>query len=120
MKKLLFALVLVTIGMSSCSKDAATTLVGKWKLVSIVMKSSVYNNTISGTSADYVDFKTNKTVETYFQGDLSTTSYSINGNSLEIDGQNFTINTLTSSIAVLYSSEGTGSSKTETTINLKK
>ena len=122
MKKiLLFAMLLSTVVMTSCSKDSAKpTLVGKWQLVSYDYKIGTISAPINVTAADYVEFKTNGTVLTNISGQSKSVPYSINGSNVTIDGDLYTITTLTSSNATLYITSGTGSSKSEETITLKK
>ena len=57
MKKiLLFAILLSTVVMTSCSKDSANpTLVGKWQLVSYDYKIGTISAPINVTAADYVE-----------------------------------------------------------------
>ena len=120
-KLLLFAMVLATVAMTSCSKSSSTpTLVGTWKVVNLVSSSSGYTDTYTGVAADYVEFKTNGTVTSFVDGELTTTSYSVSGTNAVIDGVDYTITTLTTSAATLYHTEGTGSSRFQVTINLRK
>jgi hypothetical protein len=120
-KLLLFAMVLATVAMTSCSKSSSTpTLVGKWNIASLVTSASGYTDTYTGVSTDYADFKSNGTVTTFVDGELSTSSYSVSGTNAVIDGVDYTITTLTTSAATLYHTEGTGSSRFQVTINLRK
>lgn len=114
-------MLLATVAMTSCSKSSSSpTLVGKWKVVSLVYKTSTFSDTYTGLTGDYMDFKTNGYVESSLDGDLITYTYSINGSNVIIDGDNFAITTLTTSAATLYYTQGTGSSKIEATYSLKK
>jgi hypothetical protein len=120
-KLLLFAMLLTTVTMNSCSKDAAKlTLVGKWKIVNLIYKTSTFNDTYNGLANDYFDFKSNGNLETSLDGDIVIQPYSINGSNVTIDGETFSISTLTTSATTLYYTQGTGSSKIEATYNLKK
>ena len=128
-KLLLFAMLLSTVVMTSCSKDSANptlvgnanpTLVGKWQLVSYDYKIGTISAPINITAADYVEFKTNGTVLTSISGESKSVPYSINGSNVTIDGELYSITTLTSSNATLYNTSGTGISKIEVTIILKK
>lgn len=114
-------MLLSTVVMTSCSKDSAKpSLVGKWQLVSYVYKIGTFSAPINGTAADYVEFKTNGTVVTSISGQSTSVPYSINGSNVTIDGELYNITTLTSSNATLYNTSGTGISKIEITITLKK
>lgn len=120
-KLLLFAMLLSTVVMTSCSKDSAKpTLVGKWKIVSLVYKTAIYNDSYIGLANDYFDFKSNGNLETSLNGATGTQSYTINGSNVTIDGQTFSISTLTTSATTLYSTQGIGIAKIEVTYNLKK
>ena len=120
-KLLLFAMLLSTAVMTSCSKDSAKpTLVGKWKIVSLVYKTAIYNDSYIGLANDYFDFKSNGNLETSLNGATGTQSYTINGSNVTIDGQTFSISTLTTSATTLYSTQGIGIAKIEVTYNLKK
>ena len=120
-KLLLFAMLLSTVVMTSCSKDSANpTLVGKWQFVSYDYKIGTISAPMNVTAADYVEFKTNGTVLTNISGQSKSVPYSINGSNVTIDGDLYTITTLTSSNATLYNTSGTGISKIEVTIILKK
>lgn len=121
-KLLLFAMLLATVAMTSCSKSSSSTptLVGKWKVVNSISISSGYTNTYTGVSADYVEFKTNGTVTSFVDGELTTTSYSVSGTNAVIDDVDYSITTLTTSAATLYHTEGSGSSRYQVTINLRK
>jgi hypothetical protein len=122
MKKiLLFVMLLATVAMTSCSKDSVKpTLVGKWKLVSLVYKSANFSETINGSTGDYMDFKKDGTLEFRFQGETETIDYTISGSKVLFDGSTYSITNLTSSAASLYNTEGSGSDKFEQTVNLKK
>ncbi len=120
-KLLLFAMLLSTVVMTSCSKDSANpTLVGKWQFVSYDYKIGTISAPMNVTAADYVEFKTNGTVLTSISGQSKSVPYSINGSNVTIDGELYSISTLTSSNATLYNTSGTGISKIEVTIILKK
>ena len=120
-KLLLFAMLLSTVAMTSCSKSSSSpSLVGKWKVVNLVSSSSGYTDTYTGLSSDYVEFKTNGTVTSFVDGELTTTSYSVSGTNAVIDGVDYSITTLTTSAATLYHTEGSGSSRYQVTINLRK
>lgn len=120
-KLLLFAMLFATVAMTSCSKSASSpTLVGKWKLVSYVSKegsTTTFNYT--GVAADYMDFKTNGTVETYLSGSSGTSDYTLNGSKLVLDGQTYNVS-LTSTTATLTYSELVGNVRYEEIVNLKK
>ncbi len=120
-KLLLFAMLLATVAMTSCSKSSSKpTLVGKWKLTSYVYKVGTFTETYTGLSGDYMDFKSNGIVETNLDGDKTTADYSIEGSNVTVDGLTYSITNLTTSAATLYYAEGSGSNRLETTINLRK
>ena len=119
---MLFATVTIT----SCSKSASSTstpatltLVGKWKLVGYISKAGTTTDTYVGKAADYVDFKSNGTVETFIDGETNNTPYTISGSNLILDGETYTIG-LAATTASLYYSALENGTRYETTINLKK
>lgn len=120
-KLLLFAMLLATVAMTSCSKSSSSpTLVGKWKFVSYVSKEgSNTTNSIIGESADYLDFKSNGTLESYIGGQTSTTAYTISGSNVSFDGQTYTV-AVASTTATLSYTGYVGSLRIEEVINLKK
>ena len=125
-KLLLFAMLFATVTMTSCSKSASSTstpatltLVGKWKLVGYISKAGTTTDTYVGKAADYVDFKSNGTVETFIDGETHNTPYTISGSNLILDGETYTIG-LAATTASLYYSALENGTRYETTINLKK
>ena len=115
-------MLLATVAMTSCSKSSSSTptLVGKWKFVSYVSKEgSNTTNNITGTSADYLDFKSNGTLESFISGQTSNTAYTISGSNVSFDGQTYTVS-LASTTATLSYTGYVGSLRIEEIINLKK
>ena len=94
-------------------------MVGKWSLVNVVEKIGTTTNNYTGKAADYVDFKSNGTIERFIDGEKRTDSYTINGSNLVLNSQTYII-TLTTTTANLYCKEDVSGSKNETTVNLKK
>ncbi len=119
-KLLLFAMLLATVAMTSCSKSSSTpTLVGKWKLTSYVYKVGTFTETYTGVAADYVEFKSNGTAISFIDGETRNSSYTISGSNLNMDGQTYSIS-LSSSTATLYYTELVSGTRYEETINLRK
>ncbi|MGV3657028.1 MAG: hypothetical protein ACO1NX_03705 [Chitinophagaceae bacterium] len=117
-------LLLMTAGvwlLAACQKDInrelneTTDLVrGQWKVDSIVINqniSGVSNKSVfAGTAQDYVDFRNDNLMYTYFNDVRDTSRYEIkNKTTIIIDGDNATIRTLTPGQLVLYSKDKAGS-----------
>ncbi len=119
-KLLLFAMLLATVAMTSCSKSSSSpSLVGKWKVVNLISSSSGYTDTYTGVSTDYVEFKTNGTAISFIDGETRNSAYTISGSNLIMDGQTYSIS-LSSSTATLYYTELVSGTRYEETINLRK
>lgn len=108
MKKFIvaFSTILFLFTFSSCKKEnlSTPTLVGKWKLSKYIYKvNSITVETYNGQSTDYVDFKTNNTYESSFDGEKETGTYSISGSTVKIDGDDYKIENLTTSSVTLSS-----------------
>ena len=119
----LFAIILL----AACKKESKDpTLVGKWTLVNTVYKmyiggALVYSDDEPGNGAT-IDFQSNGTVVAKETGGNSTsTTYSISGSNVTIDGDVYEIKNLTHSNVTLHRSEnGGGGNYDDETINLKK
>jgi hypothetical protein len=135
MKKIITAatiVLLITLHLPACKKSdkQPTTLEkiqGKWLLSTDVSNDhfSGQDNimTLTGTSSDLIDFRTDGKVYTNIQGQSDTTSYSLSGDTkIVIDGNlNYEIQTLTSTSFVLHEKEiGPGTDFYEETLTLKK
>jgi ABC-type oligopeptide transport system substrate-binding subunit len=131
MKKVLFtvSVILLALISSSCKKDKETTaqkLQHNWTIVSEVDNSHDASgdniNTITAASGDYVNFSSNGTVTSQFNGFTSTAAYSlISDTQISIDGETFTIKVLSGSQLVLYIKDDTSATEyDETTLNLKR
>lgn len=122
MKNLLFfTALLLSTAFFSCKKDSPATLQGKWKVKSAFEKengTTVYSYV--GQSVDYIDFKSNGFVEQYIDGDLDELPYTINGNIVIVDGDNWTIQNLTKSSVTLNYLEVSGTARYEMILNLER
>jgi hypothetical protein len=121
----------------SCSKDKDETLKPKTTLEKIqgvwqLQKSYFYEHyedmefkdSVTGTAADLVDFRTDGKVYSIVKGDADTSAYSlINDTKLRIEDQDFEIKTLTDNNLSLYSKDvdpSTPENYMEVIIELKK
>jgi hypothetical protein len=120
MKKIITSIVivtLVTMFLQACKKSDTTTTLpqttlqkiqAKWTLESIVENNyysgSNHTNTTTGTSTDYLDFKTDGKVYYSISGFTDVVTYSlINDTRILIDGtETYEIKTLTANSFVLY------------------
>jgi hypothetical protein len=120
-KLLLFAMLLATVAMTSCSKSSSSaSLVGKWKFVSYVSKEgSVTTTNLTGGSADYMDFKSNGTLETFIGGQTGNLAYSISGSNVTFDDITYKF-AVSSTTATLTYSEVINGVRYEDVINLRK
>jgi hypothetical protein len=134
MKKLLFALFAITTLFTACKKKdvektTAEKLIAKWKVSSYV-ENDYFNNTnhsatTQGGTTDYVDFRTDGKVYSK-EGSSSedVADYSVvNDNTVKIDGDDYTIKTLTDTQLVLYYKDQTSTQPLEyyeLTFNLYK
>jgi hypothetical protein len=122
MKKLLsIALAIMFLTLNACKKDGpAPTLVGKWKIATVILKAGTTSTTYTGTSTDYADFKVTGKVELSLMDKLTETPYTIAANTVTIDDQIFEIRNLSAGSASLYFSTVLEGIKIEETINLIK
>lgn len=125
MKHLLITLLSLSILFVGCKKDETTNnaakIIGKWEFTGFYIN---YNPTGGGAAQDYtypsdpdvtiyVEFKEdNKVYSTYIEtgnpNEYDTSSYSVDGDKLVIDGDIYTIKTLTSSTLELYDDSDAG------------
>ncbi|MEP6615939.1 MAG: hypothetical protein ABJA57_05140 [Ginsengibacter sp.] len=139
MKKLpLFIVSTLIVGytMVSCSKSKDKTatqttlqkIQAKWQVDNLIdhLHDPTFDTTITsvGTASDYVDFRTDGKVYTFFDGSADTSTYALVGDTsilITLIG-NYKIQTLTDHILKLYGREDDPSTSAffEETINLKK
>jgi hypothetical protein len=136
MKMLFLLLVAVSsLAITSCEKEqdedspAKTTeqnIQGKWQINNISINESFsgedHITTHPGTPADYVEFKSDGKMNTYFKNNLNVSDYSVKSvKIITIEGDDHTIRQLTDSTLIMYSTDRTGSiGYTEVTYNLKR
>jgi hypothetical protein len=123
-------IMLVGISMISCKKDKAETtaqkIQHKWTVVSSVDNyhdaSGDDISTTPGDTGDYVNFASDGSVTTLFNGTSNSGSYSIiSDTQMTIETETYTIKTLTSTQLVLYAKEDIATGEYEEfTINLKR
>jgi hypothetical protein len=131
---LLFAAINL-MAITSCKKDndenspaeeTKQKILGRWEIKSIIIKESFsgedHVTTHAGTSADYVDFKSNGKMDTYFKNNLNVSDYSVKSvKIITIEGDDHTVRELTDSTLVMYSTDRTGSiGYTEITYDLER
>jgi hypothetical protein len=122
------AIILLATVFSSCKKDKQTTaqkLQHNWTFVSEVDNSHDAGgdniDTIEGVQGDFINFNSNGTVSSQYDGSASTTPYTLIGDTqVSIIGEIFTIKTLTDTQLVLYAKDGSATEYDETTFNLKR
>ena len=127
MKRNLLLSLLAIMLLAACKKDNPKdpSLVAKWTLVNTVYKmymggAMVFSDDTPGNGTT-VDFQSNGTVvakET--GGNATSTTYTITGSTVTIDGDQYEIKGLTHSNVTLYRRDGSGGDYDEETINLKK
>ncbi|MEP6927235.1 MAG: hypothetical protein ABI834_06335 [Ginsengibacter sp.] len=133
MKKVfLFATTVILLAsvLSSCKKDKAETTAQKvqhnWTIVNEIDNfhdaSGDHIDTINGVAGDFINFNSNGTVTSHFDGSDDSGNYSLlNDTQISINGLTFTIKTLTDSQLVLYVKDVISSDEyDEETINLKR
>ena len=128
--RLTFIVLLVTLFNFSCKKSSSPSVAqrvqAKWTLVSLSANShysgSDHINTIPGTSADYVDFRSDSKVYSQVSGSRDTSNYSMSGDTAIIIAlDKYKIITLTDAALQLYIKAVTSPSVyDEETISLKK
>jgi hypothetical protein len=135
MKKLIFLSAFACLAIASCKKDdpapqktTAEKVLGSWKIQNVVFN-DYYSNadhitTTNGSASDFVEFRNDGKSYSLFQGFRDTSTYSVpNDNSIILDGETFSIKTLTDNQFTLYNKEvisTTPNEYEETTINLAK
>lgn len=119
----------VLAGMSCKKKEALSVnqrIQAKWLLETYVINShysgSDHVTTVPGSSADYVDFRSNNKVYTQLSGGRDTSTYAVLSDStIKIDVDTYKILVLTDNVFKLYFKDVTSAAiYDETTINLKK
>jgi hypothetical protein len=135
MKKIITSaalILLVTFYLSACKKtDKQPTTIekvqGKWNLVTDIFNEHISGqdniSSITGTTGDNIDFRTDGKVYSNIQGGADTSTYALSGDTkIVINGTlNYDITTLTSSSLILHDMESTGGTDfQEETITLKK
>ncbi len=108
MRKLLGLAFLSVILFASCKKDKDATLQGSWNIDNITYKYYI-NNTLDDTDTETnvgtINFKSDGTAELTYFGLTETSTYVINGNTVNMDGSVFDIQVLTEDNATLYMKE---------------
>lgn len=132
---LLLFIAVSSMTIASCKKDkeenspAETTkqkIMGRWQINSIIIKESFsgeeHVTTHAGTPADYVEFKSNGKMDTYFKNNLTVSDYSVKSvKIITIEGDDHTVRELTDSTLVMFSTDRTGSiGYTEITYDLAR
>jgi hypothetical protein len=131
MKKIIFSAVIATLFFTACQKTdvpvPAPTLAGKWGVVNYQTKEwdngvVVYDDTYIGKPADYMEFKSDNTVSFYLDGFGFIVPYQLQtDNKVVIDGDTYTIQSLTANSATLYLKYNYSTTNyDEETINLKR
>ncbi len=134
MKKILLFtafITLISLSFTSCKKkdkEETTTekVQHKWTLVTVVSNSHDAGGdniiTIPGSPGDYINFNSNGTYTSFTGGTSDSGNYSIVSDSqISIDGDVYTIKTLTSAQFVLYfKDEISATEYDEATINLSR
>lgn len=122
MRNLLSTIILLlTVTVISCKKENTISLVGVWKVKTIVEKQNgVTTWTYNGVSADYVNFKTNGFAEVRIDGSSEDVPYTVVGNIVKIDGDDWNIQNLTKSSVTLAFVDTSGNSRYESIYNLER
>jgi hypothetical protein len=124
-----FVLALLGVSTSSCKKDKVPTLqdkvTGKW-----LIETYEYNDhfagidhryTMTGTAAEYMDFRNDGKMYYYFGGGHDTLTYSIlSQTEMKLDGTLCQIRILTDNKFKFYYREDSGADFEENTITLKR
>jgi hypothetical protein len=124
MKSLLLILLAVSsLSISSCkkeneengpAKETEQKVQGKWQINNISINENFsgedHIETYPGSSSEYVDFKSDGKMHTYFRGNLNVSDYTIVGvKKISIGGDVASIKQLTDSTLVFSSKDATGS-----------
>ncbi|MBO9672003.1 MAG: hypothetical protein J7577_01055 [Sphingobacteriaceae bacterium] len=135
MKKLaLLTSIVLFIAINGCKKEkvedppktTAQKIQGKWNITSIIEKevstNGTFTNNHSGTSGEYVEFKTDGKVYTKRDGQsLESLTYTVNSDTqITIDGDVHDIKTLTENSFVIYHKSTFQSGYNEITVTLSK
>jgi len=133
---LLTLMTLISLSISSCDKDKddnaetpeglAAKLLGTWQINAIIINEifggADHISNYPGTAADYVEFKSNGKMHTFFRGQLDVSNYKvISDKKITIDSDEADIKTITDNSLVIYTRDITGSiGYTEVTYDLKR
>ena len=111
-KTLLFTIAILSLSLAftSCKKDKESTtekLQHNWTVQSTIENTHDASGddiiTTPGVSGDFINFNTNGTVTSHFEGSDDSANYSVlNDNEISIEGYTYTIKTLTNNTLVLY------------------
>ena len=131
MKKIILLAVITTF-MISCKKEKPTeppapSLIGKWAVVNYQTKewnngSVVYDDNYVGTTADFMEFKSDNTISFFMDGFGATVNYQLQpDNKVAINGDTYTVQSLTANNATLYlKTTYSNTNYDEEIINLKR
>lgn len=133
---LLAILSAASLSIASCEKDksdkvltpeeVAGKIAGKWQVGSIWVNNNYggadHKETYAGTAADYVEFRADGKMHTFFQGNLDISTYKVkNDKVITIDDDPASIQELTDTVLRLYSKDETGTyGFTEVMYHLKR
>lgn len=131
MKKIIILTFIIAASMTACKKTEtpppAPSLIGKWAVVNYQTKewnngTVVYDDNYVGTSADYMEFKSDNTISFFLDGFGATVNYQLQpDNKVVINGDTYTIQSLTANNATLYlKTPYTSTNYDEEIINLKR
>lgn len=129
MKKILFCIAIATVAFTACKKDKdkPASLVNKWSVVNthiVEINNGLvfYDERYTGVAADYLDFRNDNKLYSSIDGSSDVVPYQLSGtDKVIIDGDTFTIQSLTLNSVRLYMREpATGNTYTEATVNLKR
>lgn len=131
MKKIIILTFIIAASMTACKKTEipppAPSLIGKWAVVNYQTKewnngTVVYDDNYVGTSADYMEFKSDNTISFFLDGFGATVNYQLQpDNKVVINGDTYTIQSLTANNATLYlKTTYTSTNYDEEIINLKR
>lgn len=130
MKKIILSTFVIILFFGACKPDpeiAPPSLVGKWNVVNYQTKEWINGTVVSddnyiGKPADYFDFKSDNTLSFNIDGFGLNVNYQLQTDSkVVINGDTYTIQTLTANNATLYLKYNyTSTNYDEEIINLRK
>jgi hypothetical protein len=128
MRKLLALVAVLVLFATSCKKDDASNVQGKWNISKVVELDVFAGGTDTDEwsfPGDYFNFKSGGSFEGQFDGDPISGSWAMDGGSkvnITVAGitESMTIKSSTSSSLVLSSRDGNSTDYSETTIYLQK